>query len=69
MELSSKNEYATYAVLTGYAQILQGEFLECVFPTPYLGELTYQRYFFRWQEEYDNLKIYQILNPSGSGDE
>jgi len=66
IEISSKNGYSTYAILTGYAQIPKGEFLECVFPTPFLGEKTYQRYFFKWNEGYDVLKIYQIIDRSGS---
>lgn len=68
MELSSNEKNGVYAVLKGYAQIPQGEFLECVFPTPYLGEKTYQRYFFRWDEVGKSLKIYYIMNPSGSED-
>jgi len=66
MELSSRSGERAYAILNGYAQIPQGEFLECIFPTSFLGEKTYQRYFFKWYENYGNLKIYQIMNPSGS---
>ena len=66
IEISSKNGYSAYAILTGYAQIPRGEFIECIFPTPFLGEKTFQRYFFKWNESYDVLKIYQIIDRSGS---